>query len=260
MRKWLLPAGRSFYAVGLAFLGLMHFFYRNFPRVVVPEFPGWIPFHVLWIFAVGTVLTAAGTAILFRRRGRQVAAWTGVGLLVLVVIAHLPSQLSSAYVGVLGSWTNVFKEVALAGGAWVAAQSFTEQSDERIPAWLEKLLPLGRYFFAVLLVVFGSEHFLYSKFVAALVPGWVGSATFWTYFAGAALIAGGMGIVVQQVARAASLLTGLMIFLWVIMLHIPRAIVDPYSNVGNEWASVFEALAFSGMAWMLAAMPRVSSK
>ncbi len=259
MPKWLLPVGRSFYAVGLACLGLMHFFYRNFPRVVVPEFPAWIPFRLFWVSAVGAVLTAGGIAILFRRRGRQVAAWTGVGLLVLVVIAHLPSQLSSAYVGVLGLWTNVFKEVALAGGAWIVAQSF-EDSDERIPAWLEKLLPLGRYFFAVLLIVFGSEHFLYSKFVAALVPGWVGSANFWTYFAGVSLVAGGIGIMVRQVARLASLLAGLMIFLWVIMLHIPRAIVDPYSNVGNEWASVFEALAFSGMAWMLAAMPRVRGK
>jgi hypothetical protein len=46
-----------------------------------------------------------------------------------------------------------------------------------------------------------------------------------------------------------------MIFLWVLMLHIPRAIADPYTNVGNEWASVFEALAFSGMAFMLTALP-----
>ena len=79
---------------------------------------------------------------------------------------------------------------------------------------------------------------------------------FWTYFAGTALIAGGLGIVVKRVARPAALLLGVMIFLWVLMLHIPRAIADPYTNVGNEWASVFEALAFSGMAFMLAAMSR----
>jgi len=56
-----------------------------------------------------------------------------------------------------------------------------------------------------------------------------------------------------RVARLASLLTGVMIFLWVLRLHIPRAIADPYTYVGNEWASVFEALAFSGMAFMLTA-------
>jgi uncharacterized membrane protein YphA (DoxX/SURF4 family) len=108
----------------------------------------------------------------------------------------------------------------------------------------------------VMLILFGIDHFLYPQFVAALVPGWAGGKMFWTYFAGAALIAGGLGIVVKKVARLAALLTGGMIFLWVLMLHIPRAIADPYTNVGNEWASVWEALAFSGMAFMLAAMSK----
>jgi hypothetical protein len=46
-----------------------------------------------------------------------------------------------------------------------------------------------------------------------------------------------------------------MIFLWFIMLHIPRAIADPHSGNGNEWTSVFEALAFSGIAFLMAAVP-----
>jgi uncharacterized membrane protein YphA (DoxX/SURF4 family) len=105
-----------------------------------------------------------------------------------------------------------------------------------------------------MLIIFGVDHFLYPKFVATLVPAWVGSGIFWTYFAGAALIAGGIGILVKRVAPLAALMTGIMIFLWVFMLHIPRAIADPYSGVGNEWASVFEATAFSGIAFMLAVL------
>jgi hypothetical protein len=42
-----------------------------------------------------------------------------------------------------------------------------------------------------------------------------------------------------------------MLFLWVILLHIPRAIADPHSGNGNEWTSVFQALAFSGIAFIL---------
>ena len=254
MPKWLLPVGRRFYAVGLASLGLMHFFYMNFPWVVIPEFPAWIPLRLLWVFVVGAALTAGGVAIFFNLRGRTIAVWTGVALLALVVVAHIPNQLAGAYAAVLGAWTNTFKELALAGGAWICALS---SADERsnLPAWLEKMLPLGRYFFAVMLVLFGIDHFLYPKFVAPLVPAWVGAPTFWTYFAGAALIAGGLGIMMKKVAQLASLMVGVMIFLWLVMLHIPRAIADPYTNVGNEWASVFEALAFSGMALMLAVLP-----
>jgi hypothetical protein len=193
----------------------------------------------------------AGVCILFNLRGRKVAAWTGVLLLMLVLVAHLPSRLTSQYAWVLGAWTNALKEMALAGGAWIAALSFAETGD--LPEWLERALPLGRYLFGAMLAIFGFDHFLYPKFVASLVPAWVGGQMFWTYFAGAALIAGGIGMMVKRVAPLASLLVGVMIFLWVLMLHIPRAIADPYTYVGNEWASVFEATAFSGMAFMLAA-------
>jgi len=44
-------------------------------------------------------------------------------------------------------------------------------------------------------------------------------------------------------------------FLWVFLLHIPRAVADPRGSLGNEWTSVFEALAYSGVAFMLAALP-----
>ncbi|RSL16717.1 hypothetical protein EDE15_2239 [Edaphobacter aggregans] len=257
MSKWVLPVGRSLYAFGLASIGLMHFYFKDFPGVIIPVFPAWLPLRLLCVYVVGAALTAAGIAILFDLKGKKVAAWTGVALVVLVLIAHIPNQLSGAYRAVLGAWTNTIKELALAGGAWIAAMSLSKEGE--LPRWLERALPLGRYFFAFLLIVFGIDHFLYAKFVAMLVPGWVGAPMFWTYFAAVALIAGGLGIVVKRVAWLASLLVGVMIFLWVPMLHIPRAIADPYTNVGNEWASVFEATAFSGMALMLAVLSKSES-
>jgi uncharacterized membrane protein len=242
------------FAVGLGSIGLMHFFFMNFPWVVIPDFPAWLPLRLLWVVVIGAALVLAGVCLLFNLKGRKVAAWTGVALLALVVVAHLPSRLTSQYAWVLGAWTNALKEMALAGGAWIAALSFAHGAGE-LPEWLERALPGGRYLFAVMLAIFGLDHFLYPKFVASLVPVWVGEQMFWTYFAGVALIAGGLGIMVKRAASLASLLVGVMIFLWVLMLHIPRAIADPYTNVGNEWASVFEALAFSGMAFMLTALP-----
>jgi hypothetical protein len=41
------------------------------------------------------------------------------------------------------------------------------------------------------------------------------------------------------------------------VLHIPRAIADPHSGHGDEWSGVFEALAFSGIAFILSqTLPR----
>ena len=51
----------------------------------------------------------------------------------------------------------------------------------------------------------------------------------------------------------AAALTALMIFLWVILLHIPRALADLHNT--NESTAVFEALAMTGIALLLAAAP-----
>ena len=48
-----------------------------------------------------------------------------------------------------------------------------------------------------------------------------------------------------------------MIFLWVLMLHIPRAVAAPHDS--NETTAVFEALAISGAAFLVAAMNRSSA-
>src|SRR3954447_19351801 len=123
MPKWLHLVGRSFYAVGLVGIGLMQFFFMNFVWVVIPEFPATVPLRLMWVFVVGAALTAAGVAMFFNLKGRKVAACTGVALLALVLVAHVPNQLAGPYRGLLGAWTNTFKELALAGGAWIVALS-----------------------------------------------------------------------------------------------------------------------------------------
>jgi uncharacterized membrane protein YphA (DoxX/SURF4 family) len=102
-----------------------------------------------------------------------------------------------------------------------------------------------------MMIAFGTDHFLYVPFVASLVPVWIPGPIFWTYFAGVALIAGGVGMMMPMTARLAATMVGIMLFLWVLMLHIPRAIADPFSLIGNEWTSVFQALALSGVAFIL---------
>jgi hypothetical protein len=54
--------------------------------------------------------------------------------------------------------------------------------------------------------------------------------------------------------RLAAALSGIMIFLWGVLLHIARAAVDIRSS--NETTAVFEALAMSGAAFLVAATCR----
>src|ERR1700742_942218 len=79
----------------------------------------------------------------------------------------------------------------------------------------------GRFLLALPMIVFGIEHFVFTKFVATLVPGWIPWHMFWTYFVGVALIASGIAIIARRQAYLAAVLLGGMIFLFVLLCHIP---------------------------------------
>src|SRR6266436_5050230 len=116
-------------------------------------------------------------------------------------------------------------------------------------AIMDKSQTVGRIFVAVSLVVFGVQHFLYGGFVAGLVPAFMPGRLFWAYFVGAAFFAAAAGILYQRLARPAATLLGVMFFLFVVLLHIPRIAAHP--SDGNEWTSGFVALAMSGAARVL---------
>jgi uncharacterized membrane protein len=253
--RWVVPLGRAFYAAGLIGIGIQHFIFRQFIPVMLPLWPAGLPGRAVFACLLGALMVLAGVAILFDIKGRTVAAWTGVGILLLLVFDTVPSVLMQAPQSI-GTWTNAFKALAMAGSAWVMAGSFAEEGG--VPEWLDRVMPVGRFFLPIMVVVFGYDHFLYEKGVVTLVPGWAGSAVFWTYFAGVALMASGLAILVGVLPRLAALMLGIMIFLWVPMLHIPRAVADFWGSLGNETTSVFEATAFAGVALVMAALPSAS--
>jgi uncharacterized membrane protein len=114
----------------------------------------------------------------------------------------------------------------------------------------DKRQTLGRVFVALSLVVFGVQHFIYGGFVATLVPAFMPGRLFWAYFVGVAFVGAAVGILTRMLARPAATMLGVMFFLFVALLHIPRIIGK--SNDGNEWTSGFVALAMCGGAWILA--------
>ena len=46
-----------------------------------------------------------------------------------------------------------------------------------------------------------------------------------------------------------------MIFIWVVILHIPKAIANPADNTSGEVTSLFLALAYCGTAFVIAGDP-----
>jgi uncharacterized membrane protein len=249
--------GRLFFAVSMAAFGIQQLVAGELVRLA-PPLPAWLPWHPFWVYGTGVLLLAADAAIALRIGARWAAAVLSVMLLLDIVLLHLPKALANAGVG--AAWTNPCKALAMLGGVLILAAVLPEDKAGGSPA-LEKgfgkLTPLGPVFLAAFMVLGGIQHFVYRDFVATLVPSWIPNPRFWTCFAGMALIAGGIGLLVPKTARLAALMTGLMILSWVVLLHIPRSLAAPHE--AGETSGVFEALAFSGVAFILAAQRRQDS-
>jgi uncharacterized membrane protein len=233
----LATAGRMFYGIGILAFGLLHIGYGDFVTRVVPWWPVGIPGRPLWAYVIGALLTAAGVALVLNWRTATVSTLLAAGLMLSFVCFGIPLVASDALLG--GSWTVAGKILALCGGALLLSES--------------RLAWLGPGFLAAFLILCGIQHFLYIDFVVSLFPTWIPAARFWTYFAGIALIAGGLGLALPATARFAGLLTGLMIFSWVFLIHIPL-VFRTYPKITNDLTAVFEALAMSGIA-LLASRP-----
>lgn len=117
---------------------------------------------------------------------------------------------------------------------------------------LDKILPFGRVFFAMPMGVFGTEHLVDTAEIAGGVPSWMPAHLFWTYLVGFALIAAALSIVLnlRTYAKLAAVLLGSMLFLFVLMIHIPNIVAA--HGVRLFWIIGLRDTAFSGGAFALA--------
>jgi uncharacterized membrane protein len=115
---------------------------------------------------------------------------------------------------------------------------------------LNKIVALGPICLAVPLAVFGTEHFTATKIIAGMVPSWIPGHIFWALLVGTCLIAAALSIATRKYAWLASALAGVMIFLFVLLIHIPETAASPRSHI--LWVVGFRDSAFAGGAFALA--------
>jgi uncharacterized membrane protein len=255
----LIKTGRIFFAICMMTIGINQLFYADFRMAILPQWPALRTNTEIWAWLTGVALICAGIVIIFSKKGKEVALVLGSIFLALIVFCHLPYLLfiNPHKITHLGLWADASKALALSGGAFAVAGSFSNEkandgNKSRFIALLGKFIPFGRIFFSITMIEFGVDHFLYTEPISKLVPGWIPWPIFWTYFAGAVVIGSGIAIVFKIKLKSVALLQGIMIFLWFIFLHVPRAIMYPFVGNGNEVLSAGDALAFSGTAFIIA--------
>ncbi|HLY71110.1 MAG TPA: hypothetical protein VKR53_15360 [Puia sp.] len=245
--------GRVFYGIAIAVMGCLTIYYHDFPYMMLPPNHSGIPGIAIIGYISGTALALAGTFIVLKKKARTISLFLGTVLLLVFCFYFVPYEfIVSPDYRHFGDWENAAKELALAGGALVIASSFPEKNEYPMARLFNKLPPLGTILFSLTIISFSLDHFIYAIPAADYVPSWIPYHLFWIYFAGIALLGSGLAIIVQIRTGLFAALLGTMIFLWFIMLHMPRVMASPAGDAGGEVASAMLALAYSGIAFVIA--------
>jgi uncharacterized membrane protein len=240
----LYKSGRYFFAFAIIAFGIIQFNVQDFMSSFLP-IPKEMPARNFFLYLISTLFVAGGIAMCIKNLAGRAAFLIGMVFLLLFFYPHLKNLLSDLHNP--GPWTTGAEDLALCGGAFIIA-GYIEGSKQSPN--LSRLPGIGRILFALSLIVFSVQHFLYADFISTLISSWIPFKIFWAYFVGIAFLAASAGILMNIKARLACILLGFMFLFWVIFLHLPRVAADTHKE--TEKTSMFIAFAFSGIFFTLA--------
>jgi uncharacterized membrane protein len=177
-------------------------------------------------------------------------------LFLFVVLLHIPKVVANP--SDRFAWAVGLRDLTFSGGAFAFAGT---QMKDRPIAGVPRLVTLGRFFVAIPAVFFGTEHFLHPEFAPGvplnkLTPAWIPVRLLWPYLVGAALVAAGASIIVNQKARLAATYLGIVLLLLCLFIYLPIVVAIP-SDIGKGLNYFVDTLLFSGAALVLAdALPK----
>jgi uncharacterized membrane protein len=111
---------------------------------------------------------------------------------------------------------------------------------------------IGKYIYALPLIVFGLFHFLNASAMAGMVP--VPGGVFWVYLTGAGLILGGVSIIIQKFDDWASFLLAILLLSFVFTIHLPGVLA------GGEMEQMFMTNLLKDLAMAGGALIYLNSK
>lgn len=111
---------RYLYGLPFAVFGILHFMNAGAMGGMVP-FPG----GVFWVYLTGIAMLAASISIIIEKYTRLACILLGVMLIIFVLSIHLPTVIGGE---MQSGMTNLLKDLALAGGAWILAGNYESES------------------------------------------------------------------------------------------------------------------------------------
>jgi hypothetical protein len=238
----LITIGRAFFGLALLGFGTQYALYRHLSGGL-PPVPPWVSHGHVIAYAMAAFLILMGLALV---AGWQVSATSVlVGVVVLVAsclhLTHLHAVLTDG-----GARTGFLEPLSFAAAAFFLHGLASGNTGGPIAVF-------GRVLYGASMIIFGAQHFMYTKFIEALVPAWIGHQYFWVVFTGIVLIVTGLAIMAGTMMTPAGFGLAAMFFGWLVTLHIPLCIAQPRS--GDLWASLFVVVGLTGTSLLFAAAP-----
>jgi len=245
-----LKFAHTVFGISVIALGIQHFILDHVTGMKPPptSFLDASFLFVGFLYKIGLITLAA--AILFNYKIKSAAFSLGVLIFVWTLFRHFP--LVIANITDPAELNSMFMAVAIAGSSFIIDSSI-HHGTISYPTYLivnrHIVKMVGNFFYGMAIVVFGIQHVLYASFIASLIPHWIPGGAFWAYGTGLALIAAGVSITFEWKSKSSSLWLGIMISLWVVLVHFPRLQINPKDYY--EWTSLFQALIIAASAFVL---------
>ena len=240
--------GKFFFAAAIIAIGVTHLVTGNFPIGLEPLALAFTA-KTLLANTTGIALITGGVLVFLRRYSYNGAILLTIIWLILFLLVHLPKLIHDVHDA--GEWTAAFEVIELISGAMILTGNLSigDNYTKGKSSIGKRLIITGRIIFSIGLIVFGILHFLYAEYIATLITGWIPLHLFWSYFVMVAFFAAALSFLINWQVKLASGSLSLMFFLWVIILHGPRAFAA--FNNESEWTSLCIALAMSGIALLI---------
>ena len=78
------------------------------------------------------------------------------------------------------------------------------------------------FLLAIVLIVFGIEHFVHPRNMLIYVPSWIPGGLTWVYIVGAACILVAVSFMLNQMVKVTAYLLALLLFSFVFCVHLPN--------------------------------------
>jgi uncharacterized membrane protein len=244
---------RLCFSIPLAVFGALHLFAASFVLGAVPEY---MPWRMVWVYAIGCALIAAAVSIATNIAVRWSGLLFGIMMVLFVAMIHLPGALRQPHERI--PWVIVFRELSFGGAGWILAAHAMADRRGRIASMLRQL---GVVLITAAVLLFGVEHFLYPTGLPGVplpkqLPTWLPGRVLIDYITGALLLATGGSVLLRRHTRTVAACLGAWLLLMILVIYGPVMVValgDPNIGVQLEGINYFaDCLLFTGTVLALA--------